>query len=101
VDAGVRRGSARSERRHHRPAAASPRTLRRAKQAETARKRVKPAFHLLADAAAADGLMCTPDGLNVYFTNGGWITPGMSLLESYGKGWNTPSTPTTISRLDA
>src|SRR5207302_5168243 len=37
--------------------------------------------------------MCTPDGLNVYF-NHRWVEyTGMTLEESYGKGWNTPFHP--------
>jgi PAS domain S-box-containing protein len=37
--------------------------------------------------------MCTPDGLNVYF-NQRWVEyTGLTLEESYGKGWNTPFHP--------
>ena len=37
--------------------------------------------------------MCTPDGLNVYF-NQRWVDyTGLTLEESYGKGWNTPFHP--------
>jgi PAS domain S-box-containing protein len=47
-------------------------------------------FHLLADLVPQMVWMCTPDGLNIYF-NQRWVDyTGMSLEESYGKGWNTP-----------
>jgi PAS domain S-box-containing protein len=37
--------------------------------------------------------MCTPDGSNIYF-NQRWVDyTGMTLEESYGKGWNTPFHP--------
>jgi len=37
--------------------------------------------------------MCTPDGLNIYF-NQRWVDyTGLSLAESYGRGWNTPFHP--------
>ena len=37
--------------------------------------------------------MCTPDGLNVYF-NQRWVDyTGLTLEESYGRGWNTPFHP--------
>ncbi len=37
--------------------------------------------------------MCTPDGLNVYF-NQQWVQyTGLSLEQSYGRGWNTPFHP--------
>jgi PAS domain S-box-containing protein len=37
--------------------------------------------------------ICTPDGLNVYF-NQRWVKyTGLTLEESYGKGWNSPFHP--------
>jgi PAS domain S-box-containing protein len=37
--------------------------------------------------------MCMPDGLNVYF-NHRWVEyTGLTLEESYGRGWNTPFHP--------
>jgi two-component system, cell cycle sensor histidine kinase and response regulator CckA len=37
--------------------------------------------------------MCTPDGLNIYF-NQRWVDyTGLTLEESYGRGWNTPFHP--------
>jgi PAS domain S-box-containing protein len=37
--------------------------------------------------------MCTPDGLNIYF-NQRWVNyTGLTLEESYGRGWNTPFHP--------
>jgi two-component system, cell cycle sensor histidine kinase and response regulator CckA len=37
--------------------------------------------------------ICTPDGLNVYF-NQRWVDyTGLTLEESYGRGWNTPFHP--------
>jgi PAS domain S-box-containing protein len=37
--------------------------------------------------------MCTPDGLNTYF-NQRWVDyTGLTLEESYGRGWNTPFHP--------
>jgi PAS domain-containing protein len=37
--------------------------------------------------------MCTPNGLNIYF-NQRWVDyTGLTLEESYGRGWNTPFHP--------
>jgi PAS domain S-box-containing protein len=51
------------------------------------------AFRVLAESVPQMVWMCTPDGLNVYF-NQRWVDyTGLSLEESYGRGWNTPFHP--------
>jgi PAS domain S-box-containing protein len=63
------------------------------KQTEAARQESEAAFRTLADSVPQMVWMCTPDGLNVYF-NQRWVDyTGMSLAESYGRGWNTPFHP--------
>ena len=37
--------------------------------------------------------MCTPDGLNIYFNQRWTDYTGLTLEESYGRGWNTPFHP--------
>ena len=60
------------------------------KQTEAARQESETAFRTLADSVPQMVWMCTPDGLNIYF-NQRWVDyTGMSLAESYGRGWNTP-----------
>jgi PAS domain S-box-containing protein len=60
------------------------------KQAEAARQESETAFRTLADSVPQMVWMCMPDGLNVYF-NQRWVDyTGMSLAQSYGRGWNTP-----------
>ncbi|HEX6878913.1 MAG TPA: PAS domain-containing protein, partial [Terriglobales bacterium] len=60
------------------------------KQAEQALRESEDRFRTLADFVPQMVWMCTPDGLNVYF-NQRWVDyTGMSLEESYGRGWNTP-----------
>lgn len=47
-------------------------------------------FTTLADFVPQLVWMCTPDGLNIYF-NQRWVDyTGLTLEESYGRGWNTP-----------
>ena len=63
------------------------------KMAEAARRESETAFRMLADSVPQLVWMCTPNGLNVYF-NQQWVAyTGLSLEESYGKGWNTPFHP--------
>jgi len=62
-------------------------------RAERARQESEEAFRTLAESAPQMVWMCTPDGLNVYF-NQRWVDyTGLSLEESYGRGWNTPFHP--------
>jgi len=62
-------------------------------RAERARQESEEAFRALAESAPQMVWMCTPDGLNVYF-NQRWVDyTGLSLEESYGRGWNTPFHP--------
>ena len=50
-------------------------------------------FHTLTDAMPQMVWMCTPDGLSIYF-NQQWVDyTGLTLEESYGRGWNTPFHP--------
>ena len=59
-------------------------------RAETILRESEAAFHTLADTVPQMVWMCMPDGLNIYF-NQQWVDyTGLSLEESYGKGWNPP-----------
>ena len=59
-------------------------------QAEQALRESEEKFRALADFVPQMVWMCTPDGLSFYF-NQRWLDyTGMSLEESYGRGWNTP-----------
>ncbi len=61
--------------------------------AEAARQESETAFRTLAEAVPQIVWICTPDGLNVYF-NQRWVDyTGMSLADSYGRGWNRPFHP--------
>ena len=63
------------------------------KQAEAARQESETAFRTLADSVPQMVWMCLPDGFNIYF-NQRWVQyTGMSLADSYGRGWNTPFHP--------
>ena len=67
--------------------------LTAAKQGEAALQESEQNFRTLADFVPQMVWMCTPDGLNVYF-NQRWVEyTGMTLEESYGRGWNTPFHP--------
>ncbi len=63
------------------------------KRAEGALRESEAKFRTLAHLVPQFVWMCTPDGLNVYF-NQRWVDyTGLTLEESYGKGWNTPFHP--------
>jgi PAS domain S-box-containing protein len=63
------------------------------KRAEAALRESEEAFVTLANHVPQFVWMCTPDGLNVYF-NERWVKyTGLTLEESYGRGWNTPFHP--------
>ena len=63
------------------------------KHAEIALRESETAFVTLANCVPQMVWMCTPDGMNVYF-NQRWVEyTGLTLEESYGKGWNTPFHP--------
>ena len=63
------------------------------KQAEAALKESEAAFRALSESVPQMVWMCTPDGLNIYF-NQRWVDyTGLTLEESYGRGWNTPFHP--------
>ncbi len=63
------------------------------KQAELASQESETAFHTLAENVPQLVWMCLPDGLNIYF-NQRWVDyTGLTLEESYGRGWNTPFHP--------
>ena len=50
-------------------------------------------FEILANFVPQFVWRCTPDGLNVYF-NQRWVAyTGLTLEQSYGKGWNVPFHP--------
>jgi len=51
------------------------------------------AFRTLAESVPQLVWICNPDGLNVYFSQR-WVEyTGLTLEESYGKGWSTPFHP--------
>jgi len=92
VDAGARRAGTGRQRRHH-GLRGIAQDISERKQTEAARQESEAAFRTLADSVPQMIWMCTPDGLNVYF-NQRWVDyTGMSLAESYGRGWNTPFHP--------
>jgi len=60
------------------------------KRAEAALHESEAAFRTLAESVPQLVWICNPDGMNVYF-NQRWVEyTGMTLEESYGRGWNTP-----------
>jgi PAS domain S-box-containing protein len=63
------------------------------KRAETALRESEQAFRILTDAMPQLVWMCTPDGLNVYFSQQWMDYTGLTLGESYGTGWTTPFHP--------
>jgi PAS domain S-box-containing protein len=63
------------------------------KQAEQARSESENAFITLANFVPQFVWMCLPDGMNIYF-NQRWVDyTGLTLEQSYGRGWNTPFHP--------
>ena len=63
------------------------------KRAEEALRESESNFVTLSNFVPQLVWMCTPDGLNIYF-NQRWVDyTGMTLEESYGRGWNTPFHP--------
>jgi PAS domain S-box-containing protein len=63
------------------------------KRAEQALRDSEDAFRTLANFVPQLVWMCAPDGLSVYF-NQRWVEyTGLTLEESYGRGWNTPFHP--------
>jgi len=69
------------------------RDITQRRQAEIALRESENAFVTLANCVPQMVWMCTPDGMNVYF-NQRWVEyTGMTLEESYGRGWNTPFHP--------
>jgi len=72
---------------------AAARDVTARKQAEIALKESETKFRTLSDLVPQFVWMCTPDGLNEYF-NYRWVEyTGLTLEESYGRGWNTPFHP--------
>ena len=68
-------------------------TITERERAEEASRESASAFATLANFVPQLVWMCTPDGLNVYF-NQRWVEyTGLTLEESYGRGWNTPFHP--------
>ena len=62
-------------------------------RAEEALRVSEMAFRTLAEAVPQLVWMCTPDGMNIYF-NQRWVDyTGLTLEESYRKGWITPVHP--------
>ena len=72
---------------------AAARDITARKLAEAALKESETKFRTLSDLVPQFVWMCTPDGLNVYF-NQRWVEyTGLTLEESYGRGWNSPFHP--------
>jgi PAS domain S-box-containing protein len=69
------------------------RTRAEHERAEKALQESEADFRTLANAMPQMVWICMPDGLNVYF-NDRWVKyTGLSLEQSYGRGWNTPFHP--------
>ena len=63
------------------------------KSAEVALRNSEDAYRSLTDLVPQLIWKCTPDGLHIYF-NRQWVDyTGLTLEESYGRGWNTPFHP--------
>ena len=62
-------------------------------KAEKARQESETAFRVLADLVPQLVWICQPDGLNIYFNQRWGEYTGLTLEESYGRGWNTPFHP--------
>ena len=63
------------------------------KRGEQALRWSAEAFRMLAESVPQLVWMCTPDGSNVYFNQRWMDYTGLTLEESYGKGWDTPFHP--------
>jgi PAS domain S-box-containing protein len=63
------------------------------KRAEKALSESEKAFRTLAELVPQLIWKCTPDGLTVYFNQRWAEYTGLTLEESYGRGWNTPFHP--------
>ena len=69
------------------------RDITQRKRVETALGESEKAFRTLAELVPQLIWKCTPDGLNVYF-NQRWVDyTGLTLEESYGRGWSKPFHP--------
>ncbi|OAI57523.1 hypothetical protein AYO50_01420, partial [Acidobacteria bacterium SCGC AG-212-P17] len=74
-------------------AVAMVRDITERKLSEEALRESEGAFVMLANCVPQMVWTCRPDGLNVYF-NQRWVEyTGLTLEESYGRGWNTPFHP--------
>jgi PAS domain S-box-containing protein len=64
--------------------------IKERERAQAALHESEAAFRTLAESVPQLVWICNPDGLNVYF-NQRWVEyTGLTLEESYGRGWNTP-----------
>jgi len=67
--------------------------IKERERAQAALHESEAAFRTLAESVPQLVWICNPDGLNVYF-NQRWVEyTGLTLEESYGRGWNTPFHP--------
>ena len=72
---------------------AAARDVTERKLAEAALEESETKFRTLSEFVPQFVWMCKPDGLNIYF-NQRWVEyTGLTLEESYGRGWNTPFHP--------
>jgi len=72
---------------------AAARDVTERKWAQRALQESAEAFSMLDESVPQLVWMCTPDGLNVYFNQRWMDYTGLTLEESYGKGWDTPFHP--------
>jgi PAS domain S-box-containing protein len=72
---------------------AAVRDVTERKWAQRALQESAEAFSMLDESVPQLVWMCTPDGLNVYFNQRWMDYTGLTLEESYGKGWDTPFHP--------
>jgi PAS domain S-box-containing protein len=72
---------------------AAVRDVTESKWAQRALQESAEAFSMLDESVPQLVWMCTPNGLNVYFNQRWMDYTGLTLEESYGKGWDTPFHP--------